>query len=79
MSPMTKTFDWDKATVVVRVPTHWTATSQVEEIELPLRTFAGLLLTSAPKEWFAETPVSSDLPLAIEVADPILSTEGVTR
>lgn len=70
MSPMTKTFDWDSATVMVRVPTHWTATSQVEEVELPLRTFAALLLTNAPRDWFAQPPISSDLPLAIEYEDP---------
>jgi hypothetical protein len=67
---MMKTFDWDNATVVVRVPTHFTATSQVDEIELPIASFARLLLTNVPDEWFAQTPVSSDLPLAIEISDP---------
>lgn len=66
----TKTFDWDKATVRVRVPTHWTAISSVEEFDLPLEPFARLLLTSVPSEWFAQPPVSDDLPLAITVEDP---------
>jgi hypothetical protein len=58
-------FDWDSATVKVTVPVHHTATVEKQEVEMPLRTFGALLLTNLPAEWFAEPPVSADLPLYI--------------
>lgn len=58
-------YDWDNATVRVRVPVHYTAGGDVQEVELPLGTFARLLLTSVPEEWFAQPPVSDDLPLHV--------------
>jgi hypothetical protein len=63
-------FDWDSATVKLMVPVHHTASRDVQEVELAIETFARLLLTSVPAEWFAEPPVSADLPLAIESPDP---------
>lgn len=63
-------FNWDAATVKVTVPVHHTATMEHQEIELPLESFARLLLTSVPGEWFAQTPISADLPLLIETDEP---------
>jgi hypothetical protein len=63
-------FDWDSATVKVTVPVHHTATVEMQEMELSLESFGRLLLTSVPSEWFAESPVSADLPLAIYPKDP---------
>lgn len=69
---MTETmlFDWDNATVRVRVPVRFTATEEVQEYDLPLKTFGELLLTNLPASWFAEMPVSGDLPLFIKLEDP---------
>lgn len=68
MAPMM--FDWDGATVKVAVPVHHTATVEQQEIELPLESFARLILTSVPSEWFVEPPISADLPLAIYPEEP---------
>ena len=35
--------DWSKATVTVKVPINGTAETTVQEVEVPLLTFAGLL------------------------------------
>lgn len=64
-------FDWDNATVSVRVPTYHTSSVTWSEFELPLGTLARLLLTSVPAEWFVEPPTGGeDLPLFIKVEDP---------
>ena len=55
--------NWDEATVTLKVPVHFTATSDVAEIELSLESFARLLLTKVPSSWFVEPPVSDDLPM----------------
>ena len=36
-------YNWDAATVLVKVPTHFTATETVTEVELPLCQFADLI------------------------------------
>lgn len=59
-------FDWDNARVKVSVPVHHTSLVEYQEFELPIESFARLLLTTVPSEWFAETPTSSDLPLFID-------------
>ena len=64
--PETMMFDWDSAKVKVTVPVHFTASTVMHEVEIPLASFARLLLTSVPHEWFAE----NDLPLAIDIPDP---------
>jgi hypothetical protein len=48
-------YDWDKATVRVRVPIHFTASSDVAEIDIPLGALARLLQQSN----------GEDLPLAV--------------
>lgn len=48
-------YDWDKATVRVRVPVHYTATSAEQEVNLPLGALAALLQQSKPL----------DVPLAV--------------
>lgn len=68
-------FDWDNATVKVSVPVYFTAGGEVQEVTLPLASFARLLLTSVPAEWFAEPPVSADLPLHID-SGPIPARGG---
>lgn len=48
-------YDWDKATVRLRVPVHFTAASDVAEIDIPLGALARLLQQST----------GEDLPLAV--------------
>lgn len=71
-------YDWDSATVKVKVPVHHTATVEMVEVELPLESFARLLLTSVPSEWFAQPPVSDDLPLFVPYP-PIDEVEASVR
>jgi hypothetical protein len=59
------TFNWDNVTVKVKVWTDNGTDSEMQEVELPMETFARLLLTSVPGEWFAKPPISDDLPLHI--------------
>lgn len=63
-------FDWDNAAVKVLVPVHFTAGHEIQEFTLPLSSFARLLLTSVPAEWFAQPPVSANLPLHIDPGPP---------
>jgi hypothetical protein len=54
------TFDWDAATVKVTVPVSHTATTETQEIEMPVAVFARLLFANTQ-----QPPTSDDLPLAI--------------
>lgn len=63
-------FDWDSAIVTVTVPVHHTCVTEHQQVELPLESFARLLLTSVPSEWFVQPPVSHDLPLCVDPGEP---------
>lgn len=72
-------FDWDNATVTVKVPVdNGTTGIEMQEMELPLKSFARLLLTNVPGEWFAQPPISDDLPLFVEYP-PVDEVEAQVR
>ena len=73
------TFNWDRVTVTVKVwVDNGTTGGEMQEMELPMESFARLLLTSVPSEWFVEPPVSSDLPFFIEYP-PVDEVEARVR
>ena len=59
-------FNWDGARVKLIVPVNRDGVDREDEVELGLESFARLLLTNVPSDWFAEVPVSFDLPFFIE-------------
>ncbi len=72
-------FDWDRVTVMIKVYVdNGTTGGEMQEMELPLESFARLLLTSVPGDWFAQPPISDDLPLFIEYP-PVDEVEARVR
>jgi hypothetical protein len=71
-------FDWDRVTVKVKVYVdNGTTGGEMQEMELPLQSFARLLLTSIP-EANPLNVISGDLPLFIEYP-PVDAVEASVR
>ena len=67
-----KTFDWDSAKIIIKVPTDSEISGeQIEDIELSLTHFMELLMTSVDEKYFSEIPTFSSLPFAIDEHDEL--------